>query len=168
MEALLKLSGVINDEDGDRADLLTLERRLADKSRSQSKPVSPSQSPSDTTRRASRPSSPQADKVPIPISSGTSPEPPKDKEEEVEQLSDLMCSLVTNNCGETRYIGISEAALRVYSLTWRRVILRLLHLLSQRHSMGQREDRRQLFPRDDLVGSGRRYKMDPLAAGDLQ
>jgi hypothetical protein len=25
--------------------------------------------------------------------------------EEVEALSDMMCSLVTNNCGETRYIG---------------------------------------------------------------
>jgi len=30
---------------------------------------------------------------------------PEHKEEEVEALSDMMCSLVTNNCGETRYIG---------------------------------------------------------------
>lgn len=33
-----------------------------------------------------------------------SDETPKSAEE-VEALSDLMCSLVTNNCGETRYIG---------------------------------------------------------------
>ena len=30
----------------------------------------------------------------------------KEGEEEVEALSELMCSLVTNNCGETRYIGM--------------------------------------------------------------
>ena len=112
MEALLKLSGVINDEDGDRADLQTLERRLASKSRSQSKPVSPAKSPSgsvsDGRRRQSgttHGSSPQADKIPIPLDIRGSPEPTKEKEEEVEALSDLMCSLVTNNCGETRYIG---------------------------------------------------------------
>lgn len=31
---------------------------------------------------------------------------PEKSEEEVEALSDMMCSLVTNNCGETRYIGM--------------------------------------------------------------
>ena len=36
------------------------------------------------------------------LSSTAEPEQP---EEEVEALSDMMCSLVTNNCGETRYIG---------------------------------------------------------------
>jgi hypothetical protein len=29
----------------------------------------------------------------------------EEKQEGVEELSDMMCSLVTNNCGETRYIG---------------------------------------------------------------
>lgn len=113
MEALLKLSGVINDEDGDRADLQTLERRLVDKSRSQSKPNSPAKSPSGSTsdNRRQQPnpshaSSPQADKIPIPLDTRGSPEPTKENEEEVEALSDMMCSLVTNNCGETRYIGI--------------------------------------------------------------
>ncbi len=54
-----------------------------------------------------------------PRSALTSPEPASEKEadkrngngektaEEVEALSDMMCSLVTNNCGETRYIGKS-------------------------------------------------------------
>lgn len=49
------------------------------------------------------------DKLPTPRDSVASPgEPPKEKEEAVEDLSDMMCSLVTNNCGETRYIGESK------------------------------------------------------------
>lgn len=39
-----------------------------------------------------------------PRTAATSPGSQKD-ETEVEALSDMMCSLVTNNCGETRYIG---------------------------------------------------------------
>lgn len=55
-----------------------------------------------------------------PRSALTSPEPqtsekngekgqkePEKSPEEVADLSDMMCSLVTNNCGETRYIGKS-------------------------------------------------------------
>lgn len=79
MESLLKLSGLLNEEDDDK-DLGTLEKRLA----------------------------PQVEKQPTPNSSTDSPEPPKapaGPEEEVEALSDMMCSLVTNNCGESRYIG---------------------------------------------------------------
>lgn len=79
MESLLKLSGILNEEDDDK-DLGALEKRLA----------------------------PQAEKQPTPNSSTDSPEPPKapaGPEEEVEALSDMMCSLVTNNCGESRYIG---------------------------------------------------------------
>ncbi|EED20142.1 fungal specific transcription factor, putative [Talaromyces stipitatus ATCC 10500] len=37
-----------------------------------------------------------------------SPTSQEDKEHEVEALSDMMCSLVTTNCGETRYIGSSS------------------------------------------------------------
>ncbi|KAK4693646.1 hypothetical protein P7C71_g3789, partial [Lecanoromycetidae sp. Uapishka_2] len=50
------------------------------------------------------------DKLPTPrASTFASPkEPPKDKDQPVEELSDMMCSLVTNNCGETRYIGSSS------------------------------------------------------------
>lgn len=79
MESLLKLSGLLNDEDDDK-DLGTLEKKLTS----------------------------QVEKQPTPISSTNSPEPPKapeGPEEEVEALSDMMCSLVTNNCGESRYIG---------------------------------------------------------------
>jgi hypothetical protein len=95
-----------------------------------------------------------------PRSSLTSPEPVKDKEkdnekrksltpdrgrgeeEEVEALSEMMCSLVTNNSGETRYIGMlvdrRHPALYTASfLTGKsRLILRILHLLTQGYTVG--------------------------------
>jgi hypothetical protein len=99
-----------------------LERKLIEKhqqsrqaSQAVSQPTSPSQAASGQDGTAS-----------TPRSSLTSPEPVKDKEheyekrksvppapqeekrqdeEEVEALSEMMCSLVTNNSGETRYIG---------------------------------------------------------------
>lgn len=104
---------MLNEDDNGRTDLGTLEKRLADKDLSRrasanpaSNPTSPSQVPSVTHEGNN--SSPR--------SSLTSPEPSGEKEvekrgetpksqEEVEDLSDMMCSLVTNNCGETRYIG---------------------------------------------------------------
>ena len=109
METLLKLSGLLNDEDGDRTDLGTLEKRLQNQG---------IQSNGETSERSSKSNSqpctleshrttPQIDKMPTPRSSIASPETPKEKEAEVEELSDMMCSLVTNNCGETRYIGMS-------------------------------------------------------------
>lgn len=89
---------------------------MADKHRashggSSSHPESPSQ--------ASHHSTPNEGGEPTPRSQIASPEPvtksaekKKSKSpeaektpEQVEELSDMMCSLVTNNCGETRYIG---------------------------------------------------------------
>lgn len=108
MESLLKLSGLLNEDDGDRTDLGMLEKRLADKTYSQSADGSPhSRSKSISspqTLNDSLHTTPQMEKLPTPKSS-ISPEPTKEPEEEVEALSDMMCSLVTNNCGETRYIG---------------------------------------------------------------
>lgn len=94
----------------------TLEKKLAEKKQesrqasqaAQSNPTSPSQATSAQEGGES-----------TPRSSLTSPEPPRDKdekrksmdgarpegEEEVEALSEMMCSLVTNTSGETRYIG---------------------------------------------------------------
>lgn len=77
-----------------------------------SNPTSPSQVPSAAEGAHSTPQS-----------TLTSPEPGKEshkddkrksitpaednqEEEEVEALSEMMCSLVTNQCGETRYIGM--------------------------------------------------------------
>lgn len=106
MESLLKLSGLINEEDGDRTDLGTIEKRLADKASNQNAAESPeSRSKSISQVIESQQTTPQLEKMPTPKSSATSPEPAKEPEEEVEALSDMMCSLVTNHCGETKYIG---------------------------------------------------------------
>lgn len=108
MESLLKLSGLLNEEDGDK-DLGTLEKRLADKTYVTSRDgISPDRSASISqvlSSNGSHHATPQMEKPPTPNRSTTSPEPSKEPEEEVEALSDMMCSLVTNNCGETRYIG---------------------------------------------------------------
>jgi|SRR5277367_6039886 len=116
MKSTLTGIGLLNEDDNGRTDLGTLERRLAEKDTSRrasavpggSHPTSPSQGTGTTPHQDGNGSSPQ--------SSLTSPEPQSEKDaekrdepqktpEEVEALSDMMCSLVTNNCGETRYIG---------------------------------------------------------------
>ncbi|PKY06546.1 fungal-specific transcription factor domain protein [Aspergillus campestris IBT 28561] len=117
MESLLKLSGLLSEEDGGKTDLGTLEKRLADRSMSAGAP-SAAKSPSRFTappsatqsqqNTASRQSTPRVESQPSPHTAPTSPESQKDSEPEVEGLSDMMCSLVTNNCGETRYIGSSS------------------------------------------------------------
>ena len=131
MEALLKLSGLLNEDDGEQAtDLGTLERKLADKTNGKNHeapaadtPLTLENSPPTQThtprsdsvsqpRASSNPQllTPQTNKLPSPKSSTASPNQQTDKkpEEEVEALSDMMCSLVTNNCGESRYIGSSS------------------------------------------------------------
>lgn len=109
-------SGLLGEDDG-ATDLGTLEKKLAEKKQESrqasqaavSNPTSPSLATSAQEGAAS-----------TPRSSLTSPEPPKEgeekrksvdggrpqeSEEEVEALSEMMCSLVTNTSGETRYIG---------------------------------------------------------------
>lgn len=131
MESLLRLSGTLS-EDDPQIDLGTLEQRLADKSAIQG--PSPSrnsqQSPSIQTRAGSQSyrntpqqqvlSSPSSqtsaiasplgvvekaqDSPNLPASSSRAVDSRKASQDEVEELSDMMCSLVTNG-GETRYIG---------------------------------------------------------------
>ncbi|KAH6655090.1 fungal-specific transcription factor domain-containing protein [Truncatella angustata] len=123
MESLLRLAGLLDDEDG-ATDLGTLEKKLTEKAQQRSRqashvtsnPTSPSQATSI-----------QDDMTSTPQSALTSPEPQKDNqkdkdddkrrnssvapernEEDVEALSDMMCSLVTTHNGETRYIGSSS------------------------------------------------------------
>ncbi|KAI9717736.1 MAG: hypothetical protein M1812_004465 [Candelaria pacifica] len=112
MESLLKLSGLISEEDGGKTDLGTLEKRLADKSQRDGVPSSQASNGSASVPQpsisGSNQNTPQQDTTSSPQNPITSPEPPQRKEEEVEALSDMMCSLVTNNCGETRYIGSSS------------------------------------------------------------
>lgn len=115
MESLLRLSGLLSEEDGGKTDLGTLEKRLADRS------IANGPSPSRSTNRvnatntsqqtsASCQSTPHMDSYSSPRTAPTSPQSQKGSETELEGLSDMMCSLVTNNSGETRYIGNSLTA----------------------------------------------------------
>lgn len=121
MESLLRLSGLLSQEDGGKTDLGTLEKRLADRSftnglNAANPPSSQKQNTSNTpnasgtqtqpnTAPQSHQPSPRIETHSMsPRTAATSPGSQKD-ETEVEALSDMMCSLVTNNCGETRYIG---------------------------------------------------------------
>ncbi|RAL06710.1 transcription factor atrR [Aspergillus homomorphus CBS 101889] len=116
MESLLRLSGLLSEEDGGKTDLGTLERRLADRSLANgglSLPKSPgrfnaSNSNNQSQQASSHHSTPRVESQSSPHTAPTSPDSPKESENEVEGLSDMMCSLVTNNCGETRYIGSSS------------------------------------------------------------
>ena len=109
----------------DGSDQGTLERRPVDKSLGQSSGGTPTRTsersskagslPRTLDSRNATPQTPQIDRLPASRESVASPaEPTKDKGEPgepVEELSDMMCSLVTNNCGETRYIGRTLIAL---------------------------------------------------------
>lgn len=117
MESLLKMSGLLSDEDAGKTDLGTLEKRLAEKVSSNSEPkrresTKPMALSSAPPSADSHHSTPQRDTHSSPRNSITTPtaENEKVKNEEVENLSDMMCSLVTNNCGETRYIGRMDIA----------------------------------------------------------
>lgn len=112
------MAGLLDDNDNGRMDLGTLEKRLSEAKNSSrrtsmaiSNPTSPAQSTpgkeGNTDSPKSSLTSPEPQKEQLPKTKENSPDEKtdKEKEEEVEQLSDMMCSLVTNNCGETRYIG---------------------------------------------------------------
>ena len=112
MESLLKMSGLLSDEDAGRTDLGTLEKRLAEKvstngEHARRDSARPSTGTPTVQASDSHHSTPHQDLHSSPRTSVASPpsEGEKEKQEEVENLSDMMCSLVTNNCGETRYIG---------------------------------------------------------------
>jgi hypothetical protein len=116
MESLLRMSGLLSEEEAGKTDLGTLEKRLAEKA--SSKEFS-AQKSTETTTAPSKSSSASvaAENSPRPTSARDSLETPRDNltspstdgdkpsREEVENLSEAMCSLVTNNVGETRYIG---------------------------------------------------------------
>jgi hypothetical protein len=115
MEALLKMSGLLSEEDGGKTDLGTLEKRLAEKAtpkgddsrRNSFKLSNGTESHHSTPQNHDMISSPRTS-IATP---GSERDKEKEKEAEVEALSDMMCSLVTNNCGETRYIGNSLSCL---------------------------------------------------------
>ncbi|KAK2067922.1 hypothetical protein P8C59_001621 [Phyllachora maydis] len=128
MESLLRLSGLLGEDDG-ATDLGTLEKKLAEKHQQAarhachvaSNPTSPSQATSGQDGPASTPQSALTSPEPakerdVERRKSSTPEKEKaegdeeveEEEEEVAALSEMMCSLVTNNCGETRYIGSSS------------------------------------------------------------
>ena len=112
MESLLRLSGLLDEDDG-ATDLGALEKRLAEKaqqkraSQATSHPTSPSQATSGKDGAMS-PRSALTSPEPAKDSdkrSSVAPDEPEEQEREVEALSEMMCSLVTSHNGETRYIG---------------------------------------------------------------
>lgn len=135
MESLLRLSGLLAEDDG-RTDLGTLEKRLAERASAQSAGNSPQSQrslppvqttfssnkdaitpgQSNTQDQETSPQQAQAQaQAQAPNNSATSPEAAKTPVDafrkdgqEVDMLADQMCSLITNNVGETRYIGSSS------------------------------------------------------------
>jgi len=117
METLMRLSGVLPEDDDGSTDLATIERRLADRA---GQAATPRNSTSEDRRTSTAPhtgaastthGTPVQPALPSPRSGTTSPEPqkqPENGEKEEDALAEMMCSLVTNNCGETRYIGSSS------------------------------------------------------------
>jgi hypothetical protein len=147
MESLLRLSGLLSEDDAGATDLGTLEKRLADKTAELGRDDVSSKRNSGTpgtTGTESVDGTPRPIGIPSPPASGstsTSPEPTKTgkegKEGEVEALSDMMCSLVTNNCGETRYIGLFMSLEYRVRLTRRRIVIWILDILTKGHTLGE-------------------------------
>lgn len=101
MESLLKLSGILPEFDS-KTDLGTLEKRL-EAQRSQG-PTSSGDSPAYLSRPVSSNGTPNSSG----IARGSSPVDPTKDDEDSESMTEKMSSLVTNGCGETRFIGSSS------------------------------------------------------------
>jgi len=108
----MRLSGVLPDDDDGSTDLATLEKRLTDRvglsatPRNSAEDRGASMAPQTGTNTAN--GTPAQPALPSPRSGTASPEPEKQtngEPKEEDALAEMMCSLVTNNCGETRYIG---------------------------------------------------------------
>ena len=125
MESLMRLSGVLPEDDDGSTDLATIEKRLTDRAR---RSATPRQGVSEDMRQSTLPLSgtstnhgtPAQPNLPSPMSGTASPEPETQSAEKVKNgedaLAEMMCSLVTNNYGETRYIGMlrRQACVCVY------------------------------------------------------
>ncbi|CEI38860.1 hypothetical protein FVEN_g11259 [Fusarium venenatum] len=136
MEHLLRLSGLLDEDDDD---LGALEKRLMERQqKSRQASMAVGSGPTSPTHSASAPSAidgaaltpqssltspnsiakdekrksvtpaPSAAPPTAPAANANGEEAKPEEPEEVEALSEMMCSLVTNNYGETRYIGSSS------------------------------------------------------------
>lgn len=111
MESLMRLSGVLPEDDDGSTDLATLEKRFTDRA---GQSATPRNSEHEDRRESVAPANangtPVQPALPSPRSGTASPEPEKQangESKDEDALAEMMCSLVTNNCGETRYIGPS-------------------------------------------------------------
>lgn len=112
MEQLLKMSGLITDEEAGRSDLGAIERRLAEKTRAGSNKTNSPRVGVDTPGSGQRiDDSRGGSPIHVNMSPRDSVASPAtgdgERSQDVESISDMMCSLVTNGAGETRYIGES-------------------------------------------------------------
>ncbi|KAI9646677.1 hypothetical protein NHQ30_004674 [Ciborinia camelliae] len=164
------VSGLLSEEDGGRTDLGTLEKILQEKNLSRRASAVPGSNATSPTQ--STPGGPADGNGATPLSAIASPEPNKgsekrnskggtngeseEKEEPVEALSDMMCSLVTNNCGETRYIGMEYCGMVVDSADKFRFLLWIFYIFAKGYLMGQRENRRLVLPGNDFIRFGGR------------
>lgn len=113
----MRLSGVLPEDDDGSTDLATIEKRLTDRVR---RSETPGQNAPEDRRASTLPQSgvsthngtPMQPTVSSPRTDTASPEPEIQTEGEgkgkqgEDTLAEMMCSLVTNNYGETRYIGM--------------------------------------------------------------
>ena len=162
MEHLLRLSGLLGEDE--ETDLGSLEKKLEEK-QSQSRQTSAAAPSNPASPRSQDASTHDGPMSPSSVMSGKEKEKERDKdkdkdkekkdekkeylsptaadgegeEEDVEALSDMMCSLVTNQSGETRYLGKRRTHQKIMRcvLIEARLVLRLLYLLTKRNPMGQ-------------------------------
>jgi hypothetical protein len=106
METLLRLAGMLKEDENGNTDLEALEKEMAEKHNINFESTTPSSS-----------STAAAPKSELNLSKGSSvtfsPEP-EGEETNVENLSDMMCSLVTNNEGSSRFFG-SASGFSIFS-----------------------------------------------------
>lgn len=95
MEHLLKMSGLLSDDDPGATDLAALERRLAHQN---SSPSSFSNSRPGTEKFT--PDSPASQRE------SNEREKKDSRAGDVDELSDLLCSVMVNDHGETRFLGM--------------------------------------------------------------
>lgn len=111
MEQLLRTAGLITDDNADRSDLAAIEKLLVEQNRSNSDGTSNTTStfniPGSRHRSINQSQSRSPGQVQLSPRGSVDTSMSGSHTENTEKLSEMMCSLVTNGSGETRYIGNS-------------------------------------------------------------
>lgn len=114
MEALLRMADLFEPGEDDNLDLATLEKKIEQRRKEAGGVSSPSIAHSERSNSlrpiSVHPPSPlNSNGIKSPSTTSVStPVPEADKQGEVEELSDMLCSLVTNTRGESKFIGSSS------------------------------------------------------------